>query len=68
MGLTALGKKVDRVFILMIALFYFGGILIRQLVSEDKSDILEGPWACAELFRLHHALEQTIISFSCRAK
>ena len=37
---------------------YFGGILIRQLISEDKHEILEGPWTCAELFRLHHAVEQ----------
>ena len=37
---------------------YFGGILIRQLISEDGNEILEGPWACAELFRLHRALEQ----------
>lgn len=32
--------------------------MIRQLISEDKHEILEGPWACAELFRLHHAIEQ----------
>ena len=29
---------------------YFGGILIRQLISEDGSAILSGPIACAELF------------------
>lgn len=30
---------------------YFGGILIRQLVSEDRLEVLNGPWACADLFR-----------------
>lgn len=35
---------------------YFGGILIRQLVSEDGSETLDGPWACAELFRCFDAL------------
>ncbi len=34
---------------------YFGGILIRQLISEDSSAILSGPIACAELFRCHDA-------------
>jgi len=34
---------------------YFGGILIRQLISEDGSAILSGPIACAELFRCHDA-------------
>jgi len=34
---------------------YFGGILIRQLISEDCSAILSGPIACAELFRSHDA-------------
>ena len=34
---------------------YFGGILIRQLISEDGSAILSGPIACAELFRSHDA-------------
>lgn len=37
---------------------YFGGILIRQLISEDKNETLQGPWACAELFRIHNAMEQ----------
>ena len=55
-GIDSTGKKVDKY--ILDDSSYFGGILIRQLVSEDKSDILEGPWACAELFRLHHALEQ----------
>ena len=34
---------------------YFGGILIRQLISEDGSEVLNGPWACAELFRCYDA-------------
>ena len=34
---------------------YFGGILIRQLISEDGSAIISGPIACAELFRCHDA-------------
>lgn len=34
---------------------YFGGILIRQLISEDGSAIISGPIACAELFRSHDA-------------
>ena len=34
---------------------YFGGILIRQLISEDGSAILSGPIACAELFRCYDA-------------
>lgn len=34
---------------------YFGGILIRQLISEDGSAILSGPIACAELFRSYDA-------------
>ena len=34
---------------------YFGGILIRQLISEDGCAILSGPIACAELFRCHDA-------------
>ncbi len=35
---------------------YFGGILIRQLSSEDKKEDIEGPLACAELFRHHSAI------------
>ncbi len=50
------GKKVTKY--ILDDNSYFGGILIRQLISEDKNEILEGPWACAELFRLHHAIEQ----------
>lgn len=34
---------------------YFGGILIRQLISEEGCEILSGPLACAELFRCHNA-------------
>lgn len=34
---------------------YFGGILIRQLISEDDSEVLKGPLACAELFRNYEA-------------
>lgn len=34
---------------------YFGGILIRQLISEDGCEVLNGPWACAELFRCYNA-------------
>ena len=34
---------------------YFGGILIRQLISEDGAEVLSGPWACAELFRCFDA-------------
>lgn len=33
----------------------FGGILVRQLISEDQSEVLDGPWACAELFRYYNA-------------
>lgn len=34
---------------------YFGGILIRQLISEDGRETLNGPLACAELFRCYEA-------------
>ncbi len=34
---------------------YFGGILIRQLKSDDGCEVLSGPLACAELFRCHDA-------------
>ena len=34
---------------------YFGGILIRQLISEDGCEVLSGPLACAELFRCYDA-------------
>ena len=55
-GTDSTGKKVNKY--ILDDSSYFGGILIRQLISEDKKEILEGPWACAELFRLHHAMEQ----------
>lgn len=35
---------------------YFGGILIRELHNAETGERLEGPWACAELFRIHDAL------------
>ena len=34
---------------------YFGGILIRQLIREEGCEVLNGPWACAELFRCYDA-------------
>lgn len=34
---------------------YFGGILVRQLICEDGTENLTGPWACAELFRGYDA-------------
>lgn len=34
---------------------YFGGILIRELCNARTGERLEGPWACAELFRVHDA-------------
>jgi hypothetical protein len=34
---------------------YFGGILIRQLIEKESGDVLDGPWACAELFRCYDA-------------
>ena len=36
----------------------FGGILIRQLISVDESNVLSGPLACAELFRCNDATGQ----------
>ncbi len=47
--------KVSRKFILNDNSF-FGGILLRKLISEDGSEELNGPWACAELFRWHDAI------------
>lgn len=47
------GKNVEKYVLDDSA--YFGGILIRQLISEDGSAILSGPIACAELFRCHDA-------------
>lgn len=37
---------------------FFGGILLRKLISEDGSEELNGPWACAEIFRWHDAIGQ----------
>ncbi len=34
---------------------FFGGILIRQLVEKGNGEVLNGPWACAELFRSYDA-------------
>lgn len=35
----------------------FGGILIRQLISEDREETLSGPMACAALFNGHVDME-----------
>ena len=51
--LNSNGKKVEKCVLDDSA--YFGGILIRQLISEDGCEILGGPLACAELFRCHNA-------------
>ncbi len=51
--LNSNGKKVEKSVLDDSA--YFGGILIRQLISEDGCEILSGPLACAELFRCHNA-------------
>ena len=40
------GKSVEKYVLDDSA--YFGGILIRQLISEDGCEVLNGPWACAE--------------------
>ena len=48
------GKSVEKYVLDDSA--YFGGILIRQLISEDGCEILNGPWACAELFRCYDAI------------
>lgn len=47
------GKSVEKYVLDDSA--YFGGILIRQLISEDGCEVLNGPWACAELFRCYDA-------------
>ena len=47
------GKNVEKYVLDSGA--YFGGILIRQLISEDGREVLNGPWACAELFRCYDA-------------
>lgn len=51
--LNSNGKKVEKCVLDDSA--YFGGILIRQLISEDGCEILSGPLACTELFRCHNA-------------
>ena len=48
------GKSVEKYVLDDSA--YFGGILIRQLISGDGCEILNGPWACAELFRCYDAI------------
>lgn len=45
------GKEVERY--ILDDKSYFGGILIRQLVSEDRTETLSGPLACATLFNGH---------------
>jgi len=47
------GKSVEKYVLDDSA--YFGGILIRQLISEDGCEVLNGPWACADLFRCYDA-------------
>ena len=47
------GKSVEKYVLDDSA--YFGGILIRQLISEDCCEVLNGPWACTELFRCYDA-------------
>jgi len=47
------GKNVEKYVLDDSA--YFGGILIRQLISEEGCEVLNGPWACAELFRCYDA-------------
>lgn len=47
------GKSVEKYVLDDSA--YFGGILIRQLISEDGCEVINGPWACAELFRCYDA-------------
>ena len=49
------GKSVEKYVLDDSA--YFGGILIRQLISEDGCEVLNGPWACAELFRCYDATD-----------
>lgn len=36
----------------------FGGVLLRQIVSEDGTEVYDGPWSCAELFRCFDASGQ----------
>ena len=51
--LNSKGKKVKKYVLEDNA--YFGGILIRQLISQDGHEVLSGPLSCAELFRCHNA-------------
>lgn len=51
--LNSNGKKVEKC--VLDDSVYFGGILIRQLISEDGCEVLSGPLACAELFRCYDA-------------
>lgn len=51
--LNSKGKNVEKCVLDDSA--YFGGILIRQLISEDGCEVLSGPLACAELFRCYDA-------------
>ena len=53
--LNSKGKNVEKYVLYYSA--YFGGILIRQLISEDGCEVLNGPWACAELFRCYDATD-----------
>ena len=52
------GKKVKKYVLDDNA--YFGGILIRQLISEDGCEVLSGPFACAELFRCYNATGEDV--------
>ena len=49
--ITIDGKKKSHKKYLLDEQAVFGGILIRKLIKEDGTVILDGPLACAELFR-----------------
>ena len=51
--LNSKGKNVKKYVLDESA--YFGGVLIRQLKEVESGEILNGPWACAELFRCYDA-------------
>lgn len=51
--LNSKGKNVKKYVLDESA--YFGGILIRQLKEVESGEILNGPLACAELFRCYDA-------------
>lgn len=53
-GQNSKGKNVKKYVLDDSA--YFGGILIRQLITEDEGEVLKGPFACAELFRTYEAI------------